>query len=311
MQSGPAPSLLFPTNTCNMSNCDCFGIHWSPSNDTFIMSNGYCSWIEEDWIPYLEPDMLNLQGPENATIEAQPGAEGRALSPDDPHHSSSLTSSQNKKRDWESVSSDLPKAKGKGVKNARRRRSRVTISTGQPSTSQQQPEPKSQEGRLKELIMRKSVPAMAKVYMDRMNRRMKNDKMAGMEAIIWVVWYMMANNVSHLLPQVFGSLKLKLGMMQWPIRPDLQDIKQKIHGIESNYNVDGSEDEAKRRFVELGDEFERLNQQREKDMKMTGKLDAIFTSNMDFNMETRRKELSSACSWLISKKLLELISVFC
>ncbi|XP_040961200.1 uncharacterized protein [Gossypium hirsutum] len=97
----------------------------------------------------------------------------------------------------------------------------------------------------------------------------------------------MAINASHLLPRVLGSLEqIKT---QWPIRPDLQHIKQKIQEIESNYKDDSLTEEAKRRLVEVGDELERLDQERLKDSTKAGNLDAVFT---DFSMGTLQKELA-------------------
>ncbi|MBA0858827.1 hypothetical protein Goshw_000820, partial [Gossypium schwendimanii] len=86
------------------------------------------------------------------------------------------------------------------------------------------------------------------------------DKIADMEVIIRIVCNMAAINASHLLARVFGSLEhIKT---QWPIRPDLQHIKQKIQEIESNYKDDSLTEEAKGRLVEVGDELERLDQER-------------------------------------------------
>ncbi|TYG80659.1 hypothetical protein ES288_D02G234700v1 [Gossypium darwinii] len=62
---------------------------------------------------------------------------------------------------------------------------------------------------------------------------MKNGKMADMESVILVVQTMMANNASHLLPEVLGTLKqIKT---QWPVRSDIQTEKQKLQLIKSSY----------------------------------------------------------------------------
>ncbi|KAL1075849.1 hypothetical protein V6Z11_D11G393000 [Gossypium hirsutum] len=129
---------------------------------------------------------------------------------------------------------------------------------------------------------------MAKVYKDRISRRTKNDKAADMEVFIRIVCNMAAINAFHLIARVFGSLEqIKT---QWPIRPDLQHMKEKIQEIESNYKDDSlTSDEAKRRLVEVGDELERLDQERLKDSTKAGNLDAVFT---DFSMETLQKEFS-------------------
>ncbi|TYG48141.1 hypothetical protein ES288_D11G400000v1 [Gossypium darwinii] len=174
-------------------------------------------------------------------------------------------SSGSKKRNRDLDPGNSQEANGKVRK--KQRRCPGTFYTGESSTSRQQ-----------ERLKGKTVAGMAKVYKDRISRRTKNDKMADTEVIIRIVF--------------LGSLEqIKT---QWPIRPDLQHIKQKIQEIESNYKDDSLTEEAKRRLVEVGDELERLDQERLKDSTKAGNLDAVFTS-------------SSACLWLMSKKLQQLI----
>ncbi|PPD93178.1 hypothetical protein GOBAR_DD09882 [Gossypium barbadense] len=183
-------------------------------------------------------------------------------------------SSGSKKRNRDLDPGNSQEANGKVRK--KQRRCPGTFYTGESSTSRQQ-----------ERLKGKTVAGMAKVYKDRISRRTKNDKMADTEVIIRIVCNMMAINASHLLPRVLGSLEqIKT---QWPIRPDLQHIKQKIQEIESNYKDDSLTEEAKRRLVEVGDELERLDQERLKDSTKAGNLDAVFT---DFSMETLQKEFS-------------------
>ncbi|KAG4123667.1 hypothetical protein ERO13_D11G340160v2 [Gossypium hirsutum] len=174
-------------------------------------------------------------------------------------------SSGSKKRNRDLDPGNSQEANGKVRK--KQRRCPGTFYTGESSTSRQQ-----------ERLKGKTVAGMAKVYKDRISRRTKNDKMADTEVIIRIVF--------------LGSLEqIKT---QWPIRPDLQHIKQKIQEIESNYKDDSLTEEAKRRLVEVGDELERLDQERLKDSTKAGNLDAVFT-------------LSSACLWLMSTKLQQLI----
>ncbi|XP_052479218.1 uncharacterized protein LOC105761759 [Gossypium raimondii] len=178
-------------------------------------------------------------------------------------------SSGSKKRNRDLDPGNSQEANGKVGK--KQRRCPRTFYAGESSTS-----------RLQECLKGKTVAGMAKVYKDRISRRIKNDKEADKDVIIRIVRNMMAINASHLLPRVFGSLEQIT--TQWPIRPDLQRMKQKIQEIEKD---DSSTDEAKRRiFVEVEYELERIDQERLKDSTKAGNLDAVFT---DFNMGTLQK----------------------
>ncbi|KAB2060066.1 hypothetical protein ERO13_A11G321200v2 [Gossypium hirsutum] len=238
------------------------------------MSNGYSFCNDEDWGPYYLDDLMH----EVANVPSLL-VEG--------FNSSMPNGSKKRNRDLDPGNSQ--EANGKVGK--KQRRCPGTFYNGESLTSRQQ-----------ERLKGKTVAGMAKVYKDRISRRIKNDTKADMEVIIRIVCNMMAINASHLLPRVFGSLEqIKT---QWPIRPDLQHIKQKIQEIESNYKDDSLTDEAKRRLVEVGDELERLDQERLQDSTKAENLDAVFT---EFSMGTLQKELSSACLWLMSKKLQQLI----
>ncbi|KAH1098704.1 hypothetical protein J1N35_015625 [Gossypium stocksii] len=133
--------------------------------------------------------------------------------------------SSGRKKNKELASENFPEEK--------RRRHQGTSDTGEASTSKKQPKPKRTEKHLKELIERKSVAEIVKVFRDQINRRMKNDKMADMEAVILVVKMMMAKNASHYLPEVLGALKQV--NTQWPVRSDIDALKQKLQEIESSY----------------------------------------------------------------------------
>ncbi|KAG8479860.1 hypothetical protein CXB51_029509 [Gossypium anomalum] len=237
------------------------------------MSNGYCSLNDEDlhsdfWRSILDDPILE-------------GANGPQLLPDELNSLSSM-SSGSKKRNRDLDPGNSQEANGKVRK--KQHRCPGAFYTGESSTFRQQ-----------ERLKGKTVAGMAKVYKDRISRRIKNDKMTDMEVILRIVCNMTAINASHLLPRVLGSLEqIKT---QWPIRPDLQQIKQKIQEIESNYKDDSLTDEAEQRLVEVGDELERLDQKRLKDSTKAGNLDAVFT---DFSMRTLQKELSSTWPWLIS-----------
>ncbi|KAA3471979.1 Coiled-coil domain-containing 27 [Gossypium australe] len=221
------------------------------------MSDGYSFWDDEDWILNNLNDLISevANGPPLLLEE---------------FNSSKSSGSKKRNRDLDPGNSQ----EANGNVRKKQRRCLGTFYTGESSTSRQQ-----------ERLKGKTVAGMAKVYKDRISRRIKNDTKADMEVIIRIVCNMMAINASHLLPRVFGSLEqIKT---QWPIRPDLQHIKQKIQEIESNCKDDSLTDEAKRRFVEVGDELERLDQERLKDSTKAGNLDAVFT---DFSMGTLQKE---------------------
>ncbi|KAK5787369.1 hypothetical protein PVK06_042023 [Gossypium arboreum] len=260
-----------------MSNGDS---HWNDEDwrlniDQCKMSNGYTFWNHEDW-------SLNIADPIFEVAKEPP-----LLLENFNSSSSVLSESKKRKRNLDPGNSQ--EANGKVTK--KQHRCPGTFYTGEPSTSRQQ-----------ERFKGKTVAGRAKVYKDRISRRIKNDTKADKDVIIWIVCKMMAINASHLLPRVLGSLEQI--NTQWPIRPDLQHIKQKIQEIESNYKDDSLTDEANRRLVEVGVELERLDQERLKDSTKAGNLDAVFT---DFSMEILQKELSSACLWLMSKKLQQLI----
>ncbi|KAH1084452.1 hypothetical protein J1N35_024213 [Gossypium stocksii] len=165
-----------------------------------------------------------------------------------------------------------------GKVRKKQRRCPGTFYTGESSTSRQQ-----------ERLKGKTVAGMAKLYKDRISRRIKNDKIADLEVTLRTVCHMTDINASHLLPRV---------------RPDLQQIRQEIQEIESKYKDDSLADKAKQGLFEVGNKLERLDQERLKDSTKAGNLDAVFT---DFSVETLQKELYSACLWLMSEKLQQLI----
>ncbi|TYH85029.1 hypothetical protein ES332_D02G237900v1 [Gossypium tomentosum] len=126
---------------------------------------------------------------------------------------------------------------------------------------------------------------------------MKNGKMADMESVILVVQTMMANNASHLLPEVLGTLKqIKT---QWPVRSDIQTEKQKLQLIKSSYkNGVLTEGNAKNELLAVGEKIEGLDEQRLKDLTNTGNLNAIFSGSMEFSVETLKTKFSSEFPWL-------------
>ncbi|XP_052484565.1 uncharacterized protein LOC105794986 isoform X2 [Gossypium raimondii] len=161
----------------------------------------------------------------------------------------------------------------------KKRRRREGISdTGEASTSEKHPP----ENNLKELIAKKSVEKIVKVLKDRIDRKMKNDKMADMESVILVVQTMMAKNASHLLPEVLGTLKqIKT---QWPVRSDIQTEKQNLQLIKSNYkNGVLTEGNAKNELLAVGEKIEGLDEQRLKDLTNINNLNGIFSGSMFFS----------------------------
>ncbi|KAL1146543.1 hypothetical protein V6Z11_A11G381400 [Gossypium hirsutum] len=246
---------------CKMSNGDS---HWNDEDwrlniDQCKMSNGYTFWNDEDWSLNFWNDedwSLNLADPIFEVAKEPP------LLLEDFSSSSSVLSESKKRKRNNLDPGNSQEANGKVTK--KQHRCPGTFYTGEPSTSRQQ-----------ERFKGKTVAGRAKIYKDRISRRIKNDTKADKDVIIWIVCKMMAINASHLLPRVLGSLEQI--NTQWPIRPDLQHIKQKIQEIESNYKDDSLTDEANRRLVEVGDELERLDQERLKDSTKAGNLDAVFT----------------------------------
>ncbi|MBA0738943.1 hypothetical protein Gogos_012252 [Gossypium gossypioides] len=191
--------------------------------------------------------------------------------------------SSGRKKNKELASDNFPEKK-------RRRREGIS-DTGEASTSEKHP-PKNN---LEELIAKKSVEKIVKVLKDRIDRKMKNDKMADMESVILVVQTMMANNASHLLPEVLGTLKqIKT---QWPVRSDIQTEKQKLQLIKSSYkNGVLTEGNAKNELLAVGEKIECLDEQRLKDLTNTDNLNAIFSGSMvcvHFRLALDKKSFSS------------------
>ncbi|KAB2091285.1 hypothetical protein ES319_A03G181600v1 [Gossypium barbadense] len=196
--------------------------------------------------------------------------------------------SSRRKKNKELASDNSPEEK--------RRRHQGTSDTDVASTSKKHRKPKIKY-KLKELIDEKPVETIVKVLKDRIDRKMKNDKMADMESVILVVRTMMANNASHLLPEVLGSLKqIK---KQWPVRSDIQTEKQNLQLIKKSYKDKVlTEEEAKNELFAVGMKIEGLDEQRLKDLTNTDNLNAIFSGSMEFSVETLKTKFFSAFPWL-------------
>ncbi|TYG48117.1 hypothetical protein ES288_D11G397900v1 [Gossypium darwinii] len=212
--------------------------------------------------------------------EAQIGANVPPLPSDDNQvNSLSLMSSSRTKRNLEFVFDNFS-----GDKGEEKKQRRGGFYIGESSNPQQQRGAGSKEEDLSEL-------EMAKAFKDRINSQIK-----------MIFHQMIEMKASALLPKVLGSLKQIKS--QCPVRFDLDDIKRKVLEIELEFKDTGLTDEAKWRLLELEEEFKRLDKKWMKDLTKAVNLDAIFTNNMYFNVETLRKELLSACPWIDMKKLL-------
>ncbi|KAG4123638.1 hypothetical protein ERO13_D11G339000v2 [Gossypium hirsutum] len=223
--------------------------------------------------------------------EAQIGANVPPLPSDDNQvNSLSLMSSSRTKRNLEFVFDNFS-----GDKGEEKKQRRGGFYIGESSNPQQQRGAGSKEEDLSEL-------EMAKAFKDRINSQIKMDDMAYMESVIWIFHQMIEMKASALLPKVLGSLKQIKS--QCPVRSDLDDIKRKVLEIELEFKDTGLTNEAKWRLLELEEEFKRLDKKWMKDLTKAVNLDAIFTNNMYFSVETLRKELLSACPWIDMKKLL-------
>ncbi|XP_017627822.1 uncharacterized protein LOC108470842 isoform X2 [Gossypium arboreum] len=223
----------------------------------------------------LREDLRQLGIP---ATEAQIGANVPPLPGDDNQvNSLSLTSSSRMKRNLEFVFDNFSGDKGEEKKKQRR----GGFYIGESSNPQQQRGAESKEEDLSEL-------EMVKAFKDRINSQIKIDDMAYMKSVILIFHQMIEMKASSLLPKVLGSHKQIKS--QCPVRSDLDDIKRKVLKIELEFKDTGLTDEAKRRLLELEEEFKRLDQKWMKDMTKAGNLDAIFTNNMDFSVETLRRE---------------------
>ncbi|TYJ12582.1 hypothetical protein E1A91_A11G361500v1 [Gossypium mustelinum] len=125
--------------------------------------------------------------------------------------------------------------------------------------SQHQPKSNSKKLSLEELIEKKSVSEIRKIFEDRINRLIKNDMKIDMVSVL-------------------GE--------QWPVRPDLQGIKEKFRAI-AKANL--AMEEAKKRLLAAGREFETLENQRKTPSTTAGNSDL----HMDNIKETLKKQLSS------------------
>ncbi|KAG8479854.1 hypothetical protein CXB51_029514 [Gossypium anomalum] len=128
--------------------------------------------------------------------------------------------------------------------------------------SQHQPKSKSKKLSLEELIEKKSVSEIRKIFEDRINRLIKN---------------------------VRKDMKIDMVLVlgeQWPVRPDLQGIKEKFRAIaKANLAIE----EAKKRLLAAGREFETLENQR----KTPSTTAENYDLHMDNIKETLKKQLSS------------------
>ncbi|GMI65788.1 hypothetical protein HRI_000248100 [Hibiscus trionum] len=242
-----------------------------------------------------------LQWFENVAPEAPDATDGPPSLPDDNRANSNLCGRN--KRSRELVSANSAEAKGKGTMKRCRRRG-----PDESSTSGKRSKPTRKAKSYEELIDGKSVAESVKVLTDRIARKITNDKVADMESILFVVKLMMGSNSCHLLPQVLGSLKqIKT---QWPmrfdipVRSDIQVIKQNIKRIvDECKNKRLTEAGAKQELIKEEKEMEKLDQQREEDLKevqnQVQKLEAIFLNNMEFSVETLRTTLASLIPWMV------------
>ncbi|KAH1084445.1 hypothetical protein J1N35_024206 [Gossypium stocksii] len=168
------------------------------------------------------------------------------------------------------ISATNPNFQEKEISSENSLTSSVGMKRGLPETeekvtkkrhlSQQQPESKSKKLSLEELIKKKTVPEIVKIFNDRINRLIKKD---------------METDVESVLGQ------------QWPVRPDVQGIKEKFREI-ATANSDIKK--AKRRLLVAGREFEKLENQRKTPSTTTENADPY----MDEVKETLKKQLSSA-----------------
>ncbi|XP_017627427.1 uncharacterized protein LOC108470586 [Gossypium arboreum] len=175
---------------------------------------------------------------------------------------------------------DSVEAKGKAPKK--------WTSGKEASTSQRQPKPKSEKN------CGEAVQNRLKNFHHQIDRRRKTDKMRDLEFLTWIK--SKSFPVSLQIPASFKQIKT-----QWPMRPDLQSILQKIQDIKAKIKDHLlNEDDTNEELDIVEDELNKLDQQRSKEQ--TRDLDAVFSNTKDTNMgtETLIKEFCSAYPWLCS-----------
>ncbi|XVE96438.1 hypothetical protein REPUB_Repub02eG0221900 [Reevesia pubescens] len=167
-------------------------------------------------------------------------------------------------------------------------------------------EPKGKEERVKELLKRKSVTEILKILRDRVNRRIKIDQSADMEACIFLMKFVMENKLYDFFSQIVDSLnQIK---RKWPARADLQNIKKKIKEMEDverdkkRQGMGGPNmvvaDEMKLRLEGIEEEIITSDKERPKDSKKAKNLEAIFIDE-GVSVETLREKLSYDFPWLV------------
>ncbi|TYJ12561.1 hypothetical protein E1A91_A11G360500v1 [Gossypium mustelinum] len=175
---------------------------------------------------------------------------------------------------------DSVEAKGKAPKKR--------TSGKEASTSQRQPKPKSEKN------CGEAVQNRLKNFHHQIDRRRKTDKMRDLEFLTWIK--SKSFPVSLQVPASFKQIKT-----QWPMRPDLQSILQKMQDIKAKIKDHLlNEDDTNEELDIVEDELNKLDQQRSKEQ--TRDLDAVFSNTKDTNMgtETLIKEFCSTYPWLCS-----------
>ncbi|KAH1084435.1 hypothetical protein J1N35_024196 [Gossypium stocksii] len=154
------------------------------------------------------------------------------------------------------------------------------------STFQQQPKPKSEKN------CGEGVQNRLKNFHHQIDRRRKTDKMRDLEFLTWVKQKCFA--VPLKIPAFFMQIKT-----QWPMRPDLQSIRQKIEDIKAKFKDHLlTEDTVNEELDTVEEKLNELDQKRLEEQKRDP--DAVFSNTKDTNMgtETLIKEFCSAYPWL-------------
>ncbi|XVF55716.1 hypothetical protein PTKIN_Ptkin06aG0059300 [Pterospermum kingtungense] len=125
-------------------------------------------------------------------------------------------------------------------------------------------------------LKNRSVPEQIKILKDRVDRRIKNYKMADMLSGFCLMWNMLNTTVFKVYKPITDSLQQ---MKKWPPRSELENIKKKIKEIEEDYKA-----------ADLSK------------MKVKNKMkQASGLANMepqDVSVEILREKLSSSFPWL-------------
>ncbi|XP_017631040.1 uncharacterized protein LOC108473794 isoform X2 [Gossypium arboreum] len=163
------------------------------------------------------------------------------------------------------------------------------------STSQQQPEPEMKvEHQFPEVCSdSRSVRKRMKILKDRIHRQKMADKRTDLELLLWMKLKLKAFPVSLQIPASFNQIR-----NEWPMRPDLQIILQKMQDIKAkSKDLVLTENDMNGELGIVIQELDTLRARRSKEQERD--LDAVLDTDM--GTKTLIEKFSSEFPWLFSQ----------